>query len=165
MPVGRAIVTSMPSRVAGLARELLAFELRHLIDVARLERRVFVGRRMLDVAVDADGAAVNDPPRRRLRAAASTSPRTAVALTARYVSVEMPACAIDRGDVIDDVDAGDRVAERTQDRGGRPTMSSMPADSSSPRPFTVAHQRANLTSLRRQRAREVAAGESGGAGD
>ena len=43
-----------------LARQPLAFELRLLIDVARPERRVFVRRRMLDVAVDADRAAVHD---------------------------------------------------------------------------------------------------------
>ena len=44
---------------ARFAREPLAFELRLLIDVARPERRVFVGGRMLDIAVHADRAAVD----------------------------------------------------------------------------------------------------------
>jgi len=40
--------------------ELFAEHLRLLIDIARTKRRVFVGRRMLDVAVHADGAALYD---------------------------------------------------------------------------------------------------------
>ena len=60
MPVGRAIVTSIAEPGAGVARQPLAFELGDLIDVARHERRILVGRRMLDVAVDADRAAVHD---------------------------------------------------------------------------------------------------------
>ena len=56
------IVTSMPVRAAGLPRQLLAFELGLLVDVAGTERRVLVRRRMLDVAVHADGAAVHDAP-------------------------------------------------------------------------------------------------------
>ena len=43
-----------------LPGQLFAFELGVLIDVTWPERRVFVGRRMLDVAVDTDGAAVHD---------------------------------------------------------------------------------------------------------
>ena len=62
MPLGRAIVTLDPASFRRLARQLFALELRDLVDVARLERRVFVGRRMLDVAVDADRAAVHDAP-------------------------------------------------------------------------------------------------------
>ena len=55
----------MPESRARLARQALAFELRLLIDVARLERRVLVRRRMLDVAVHADRAAVHHAARRR----------------------------------------------------------------------------------------------------
>ena len=62
MPVGRAMTTSTPVARRRLARDPLPFELRLLIDVARPERRILVGRRMLDVAVHADGAAVHDAP-------------------------------------------------------------------------------------------------------
>ena len=60
MPVGRTIDDLDASARAGFARETFAFELGFLIDVAGLERRVFVGRRVLDVAVNADRAAVHD---------------------------------------------------------------------------------------------------------
>ena len=43
--------------------EPLAFELGDLVDVTRPKRRVLVRRRVLDVAVDADGAAVDDATR------------------------------------------------------------------------------------------------------
>ena len=45
----------------GFARSAFAFELRDLIDVAGLQRRVLVRRRMFDVAVHTDSAAVDDP--------------------------------------------------------------------------------------------------------
>ena len=60
MPVGRAMTSSMPVARGGLASDALAFELGLLIDVAGRERRVLVGRRVLDVAVHADRAAVHD---------------------------------------------------------------------------------------------------------
>ena len=50
-----------------LARNGLAFELRLLIDVARLERRVLARGRILDVAVHADGAAMHDARHARRR--------------------------------------------------------------------------------------------------
>ena len=61
----------------------LAFELRLLIDVARPERRVLVGGRMLDVAVHADRAAVHDAPHAGARPRPRRRSPTAVALTAR----------------------------------------------------------------------------------
>ena len=54
------MTSSMPAAFGGGAGEPFAFELGLLIDVARPKRRVFIGRRMLDVAVDADRAAVHD---------------------------------------------------------------------------------------------------------
>src|SRR4029079_19420840 len=49
------------SRLArGRASDVLAFELRLLVDVARTERRIFVCWRPLDVAMHADGAAVHN---------------------------------------------------------------------------------------------------------
>ena len=60
MPDGRAIVTGSPVRARRLAGDPLAFDFRDLIDVAGPQRRVFVRRRMLDVAMHADGAAMHD---------------------------------------------------------------------------------------------------------
>ena len=45
-------------------------------------------------------------------AAASITDRTAVALTARYRASGKPGLPVDRGDVVDDVDAADRAIER-----------------------------------------------------
>ena len=59
---------------------------------------------MLDVAVDADGAAVDDPPRAAGFAPPRSPCRTAVALTARYSLVAKARLPIDRGDVVDDLD-------------------------------------------------------------
>ena len=61
-----------------LACDALAFELRLLVDVARTERRILVGRRMLDIAVHADSAAVDHAPdaiRRPRRESASSRSR------------------------------------------------------------------------------------------
>src|SRR4029450_9758887 len=44
-----------------LARNPLPFDLRDLVDVAGAERSVFVRRGMLDVAMNANRAAVHDP--------------------------------------------------------------------------------------------------------
>ena len=73
------------------ARDALPFDLRHLINIAGPQRRVLVRRRMLDVAVHADRAAMHDPAHAGAAAASMRSP-TAVALIARYVAFEMPAC-------------------------------------------------------------------------
>ena len=74
------------ARGGGL-RQALAFQLGDLVGVARGERRILVGRRVLDVAVDAHRAAVDDAPHagpgRRLdepphglaRSRSGTSPR------------------------------------------------------------------------------------------
>ena len=88
------------------------FELRVLIDVARPERRVFVRRRMLDVAVNADGAAVDDASRAAALARRSMTVPTAAALTARYSSSRKPGLPIDRGDVVDDLGAVGRARQR-----------------------------------------------------
>ena len=61
MPVGRTMTSSTPSRFAATA-EPLAEEFRLLIDIAGRERCVFVSRRVLDVTMDADRAAVHDAP-------------------------------------------------------------------------------------------------------
>ena len=45
---------------SGFARQAFPFKLRLLVDITRLERRVLVRRRVRDVAVDPDSAAVDD---------------------------------------------------------------------------------------------------------
>ena len=106
------MVTSTPVRWPALPRDPLAFELRVLVDVAGAERRVLVRRRMLDVSVHADGAAVHDAfrtrPRRGLDDLADRC-RVHGAIGRRRDTC----LAIDRGDVVDDVD----VFERRLDRG------------------------------------------------
>src|SRR5438094_42350 len=47
---------------AGFARQPLAFQLRRLVVIARIERSVLAGWRMLDVAMDAHRTAVDDAP-------------------------------------------------------------------------------------------------------
>ena len=87
-----------------IAGALLAFELRDLIDVARPERRVLVGRRMLDVAVHANGAAVHDAADAGPRAGVDDRPwRFGVHLSiSRLGQARLP---VERGDVVDDVHA------------------------------------------------------------
>ena len=130
-----------------------------------LERRVFVRRRMLDVAVDTDSAAVHDALARRLRRrldhrADGRRVHRAVLLVAQ---AGLP---VDRGDVVDDVDA----ARRRALSDGRPRRS--PATTSiaerRERGARVAGSRTSArtcVAARRQRPGEVTAGEPGGAGD
>ena len=150
MPLGRAIVTSMPDRAAA-SRALLAFDLRALIDVAGPERRVFVRRRMLDVAVDADRAAVHD--------AADAGPCRLLDELAngrgvdRAIGVGREAgLPVDRGDVIDDVDPSTAVASVAASRRS-PTVSSMPKPS--PKPSSLSRSR--LRGGRRRRGSRTSA--------
>src|SRR5579864_5612101 len=69
-PVAGAVDTGWPcddqvdaEARGGLSTEVLALQFRFLIHVAGLERRVLVGRRSLDVPVNAYRAAMNDAPR------------------------------------------------------------------------------------------------------
>ena len=59
-------------------------------------------------------------------AAASMTERTAVALTARYALVRQPGLPVDRGDVVDDLDAAARRVERSAILGGRPRRARFP---------------------------------------
>ena len=69
----------------------LGFELGLLIDVAGIERRIFVGRRIRDVAVHAAGAAVHDAPDAAPPARASSTFRVPSTLMARYAESGCPA--------------------------------------------------------------------------
>ncbi len=116
MPIGRATTTSKPVVAAELARQLLGFELGVLIDVAGIERRILVGRRIGDVTVHAAGAAVHHAatPRgvRRLEHVAR-----AVDVDRAIRRVGLPGFAIGRGDVIHDLDA---LARRGRSRRDPP---------------------------------------------
>ena len=82
--VGRTIdELDAASARRGSRATLFAFELRHLVDVAGPQRRVLVGRRMLDVAVHADGAAVDDAADAGARRPLRSARRPRSALTAR----------------------------------------------------------------------------------
>ena len=147
-----------------LAREPFALELRLLVDVARAQRRILVRRRMLDVAVDADRAAVDDArdavARRRFdeRAGGSSVHRA-------VFFVLQPRLPIDRGNVVDDVHAvgGARkrvavpdVAGDERHAGRRQRLR---------RRALRAHQRRDGVAARRQCSRKMAAGEPRRAGD
>jgi hypothetical protein len=110
MPLGRAMTTSTPVRSA-CARDAFALELGLLVDVAWTERRVLVRRRMLDVAVYADGAAVDDAARpRRSRRIDDRSPGLRVH---RAVDLVGETClAVERGDVVDDLHAARSASKR-----------------------------------------------------
>src|SRR5262249_38468563 len=94
-----------------VARASLPFDLRHLVDIPRRERRILVRGRMLDVAVDADGAAVDDAPHARPGGGLDQlSDRRPVDLVIDAVwKARLP---VQRGDVVDAVDSGDRGGER-----------------------------------------------------
>src|SRR6185295_13564949 len=59
---GRAYHRSGQTVAEVLEGELLAAELRLLVVITRRERRVLSGRRVLDLALHADGRAVQEPP-------------------------------------------------------------------------------------------------------
>ena len=106
MPIGRATTTSSPLAAAELRGEELRVELGALVDVAGRERRVLVCRRRLDVAVDAAGAAVH-------HAADAGGARRfqhmpgAFDVHAAVGAVALPRLPIGRGDVVDQLAAGD----------------------------------------------------------
>ena len=96
---------------AGVAGQALSLEFRDLIDVAGLERRVFVGGRMLDVAVDADRAAVHDAADAGARGRVDHV-RGCGRVDGAVDLVAEAGLPVHRGDVIDDVDAVGRGSQR-----------------------------------------------------
>ncbi len=111
MPDGRAIVTGSPVRADGLARDALAFDFRHLIDIAGPQRRIFVRRRMFDVAVHADRAAVHDAPNAGAGRGVDQIAHSGGVDRAirRLRNAGLP---VDGGDVVDDLDILHRARER-----------------------------------------------------
>ena len=96
---------------AELARQLFGFELGVLIDVAGIERRVLVRRRMRDVAVHAAGAAVHHPRAPGASRRLEHVPR-ALDVDRAVRGVWLPGFAVGRGDVIHDLDAVGRAVDR-----------------------------------------------------
>ena len=99
------MTSSTPPLARPVAGALLAFELRDLIDVAGSERRVLVGRRMLDVAVHADRAAVHDAPDAGPGARARRWRPGASAFTLSVRRLGQARLPVEGGDVVDHVDA------------------------------------------------------------
>ncbi len=101
----------MPSRLSCFARQALTFKLGDLILVARPERGVFVGRRMLDIPVDAHGAAVNHASHSGAGCSFDDVPngRRVDRLVDLALDARLP---VDRGEVIHDLDPGGRRLER-----------------------------------------------------
>src|SRR5262249_28252198 len=89
---------------SGFAYQVLAFELGDLIDVARLQRRIFARGRTGDVAVDADGAAVDDAACAPARCGLDDLRRPARVDGAVDV-VRDARLTVNRRDVVDDLDA------------------------------------------------------------
>ena len=143
--------------------QALPLQLGDLIDVPRAKRRALRRRRTLDVAVHADGAAVDDATGAGSRRGAH-DPASRLGVDAAIRRLGQSRLTIERGDVIDDFDSGDGRVEilaaleiagheldarvRKIARGGR-----------------IAHQGAHLVAAGKEMAREMAAGESGRAGD
>jgi hypothetical protein len=150
--------------IRGLSRQLLAFELRDLVDVARFERCVFVCRGMVHVAVDANRAAVHHSS--NAGSGRGFDEMADGGAVHRAVGLGRDARrTVNRRDVVHDVDAGDRrfegraiaqVARRQLDPGGCQLV----------RRGLIAHQGTHLARLVRclcQCSRQMAAGKAGGA--
>ena len=111
MPIGRATTTSSAVGGAELARQLLGSQFGVLVDVAGIERRILVRRRILDVPVHAAGAAMHDALDVRGFGRLENIPR-AFDIDRAIRRVRLPRLAIRRGDVVHDIDAVDRAAHR-----------------------------------------------------
>ena len=96
------MTTSTPVSRAASRAMTLPFELRLLVHVAGPERRIFIRRRVLDVAVDADGAAMDDPPRAAGFRRFDHRPHGR-RVDRSILVVGEARLPIDRGDVIDDL--------------------------------------------------------------
>jgi hypothetical protein len=164
---GRPRNDDVDSRVArGFACDDLSFELRLLLNVAGPERRVFIRRRALDVAVDTDGAAVDDPPGTACLRRFDHRPHGRRVDRSILVAgkARLP---VDRGNVIDDLHAVRRALERI----GVAQIASDNLDATGVRPQSLGRgvrprtgQCAHVIAPGRQCTGEVTAGETGGPG-
>ena len=168
MPIGRATTTSKPVRLPNSRAELLGLELGFLIDVAGIERRILVRRRIGDVPVHAAGAAVHHAPGaaglRRFEHVAR-----AVDVDGAIRRVRLPGFAIGRGDVIHDVDALGGAPHRGRDRARSPSTADHACRAAAATRRTgrgsCGRTSARTSSPRAgQRRRQVSTGEAGRAG-
>jgi len=150
----------------GFPRDLLTQQLGFLVDVTRAKRRILVGWRPLDVAVDADRAAVNDPPHaaalRRLKQSAHR-----VRIDGAVLLRAKSRLTVERGDVVDDIDA---IAGAVQGFGiAKITLDQLDARRAQSPPRLrirgAARQGAGAIPPRREIRCQRRAGESGRAGD
>ena len=141
----------------------LAFELGFLIRIARRERRILGRRRLLDVAVHADRAAMHEA------ADACLDRRIEQVLHRRSVDLPEqpgldPLLPVQRSDMINQIDAAHRLAQRR--RIAKVALDDLDAKLRQRRgPGRVPDQRPNRGIVRRQPADERPAGEAGGTGD
>ena len=154
-----------PAAAAEFRGEPLGVELGALIDVAGRERRVLVCRRRLDVAVDAAGAAVHHAPdaggARRLEHVAG-----AFDVHAAVRAVALPRLPIGRGDVVDQLAAGDGTLDARRIRQvADPDVDALALQRRRAFDAARADQRGHRIAGPRQRAGEVRAGEARCAGD
>ena len=150
-------------RGSGVSRNPLPFQLGLLIDVPGTERRVFCRRRMLDIAVNADRAAVHDPPHAARGGSLDHVPDGGRVDGAIFL-VAQPRLSVNGGDVEDDLDAGARRPQCFRIANVASSNLDVPLLEIR-RSRSVAHQRANRMPLRRERTGKMSTGEAGGAGD
>jgi hypothetical protein len=157
---GDSVLNTSPA--GGVASRLFAFKLTSLIDIAGPERSVLVCWWMLDIAVNADRAALYDS--RHARFGAHLNKRT------NRVDVDSPILRLGDADlsihcrnVVDDVDAIDRSAQRAAifEVADRHLDASL---AQSGCPGRVANQRPHLATASGERPRQIAARETGRSG-
>jgi len=95
----------------GFAGDALTLEFGFLINVTRAKRRVFVSRRLLHVAVDANGTAVDDTPRATCFGGVDYRPHGLGVHRAVLIAAESR-LTIDGADVVDDLHAFRCAPER-----------------------------------------------------
>ena len=127
--------------LAGVARQSLRFDLRHLVNVAGTQRRLLVRGGVLDVAVHADRAAMDNPmdPRCSRR---FDQPPNRIGIHRTIGVGRQASLAVKRRNVIHDLSTSDRLQQRrlvTDVAGGE--LDSRRGKRSGA--FGVAHERAN----------------------
>ena len=156
---GRPHHHELDAGVRGRApRHALPFELRLLVDVTRAQGRILVGRRVGDVAVDADGAAVDDALDAG-RAGGFDQGADRGRVDRAIEAVVESSGAVQRGDVVDDVDAGDGARERRH--VGEVAGRQLDTGQCRRRHMRVADQRAHRDAIGGEAPGQVSAGEPG----
>ena len=134
-----------------------------LIQIARLQRRILIGRRMLDIAVNADGAAMHHAAHAAVCRDLDNAARR-FGIDGAILGRSQPRLPVERGDVVDDLDAAHRrleagavakVADRQLDARLLQALAAL----------RIAHKRSDGIAASREGPRQMATRESCGAGD